>query len=105
MFNFIDLIVIALIIFLIWQGARTGFIGGVLNLITTVISLFAAVAFYPNLGNLLNDTFAWGQNLSQVVAFFLILIVLEVILSFVVSRFYSTLVPFYKKLEAFLVLH
>ena len=104
MFNFIDFIILVLIFYLVWQGARTGFIGGVLNLITTVISLFAAVAFYPNLGNLLNDTFAWGQNLSQVAAFFLILIVLEVILSFVVSRFYSTLVPFYKKFEAFLVL-
>src|SRR3989337_3866599 len=97
MFNFIDLAVLVLIIFLIWQGARTGFIGGVLNLVTTVISLFSAIAFYPSLGNLLNDTFAWEQNLSQVAAFFLILIVLEVTLSFVVSRFYSTLVPFYKK--------
>src|SRR3990167_1833682 len=104
MFNFIDLIVLALIIFLIWQGARTGFVGGVLNLITTVISLFSAIAFYPTLGNLLNDTFAWGQNLSQIAAFFLILIVLEVALSFVASRFYGRLVPFYKKFEAFLVL-
>src|SRR3989304_3230175 len=104
MFNFIDLIVIALIIFLIWQGARTGFVGGVLNLITTVISLSSAIAFYPSLGNLLNDTFAWGQNLSQVAAFFLILIVLEVVLSFVASRFYGSLVPLYKKFKAFLVL-
>src|SRR3989344_6156462 len=100
MFNFIDVLIVALIVYLIWQGWRSGFIAGILNLITTVISLLAATLFYPTLGNLLAGQFAWGQNLSQVIAFFLILLILEIILSFLANKLYSTLAPIFNKIKA-----
>ncbi|MEX0617134.1 MAG: CvpA family protein [Candidatus Woykebacteria bacterium] len=103
MFNFIDLIVVVLIIYLIWQGWRTGFIGGILNLLTTAVSLVAATIFYPFIGDLLNNQFAWGPNLAHVVAFFMILIVLEVVLSFTANRHYGLFAPVFKKVEGFLL--
>jgi uncharacterized protein YkwD/uncharacterized membrane protein required for colicin V production len=103
MSNFIDLVILALIIYLIWQGWRTGFVGGVLNLITTIVSLVSATFLYPGIGSFFSQQFGWGQNLSQVVAFFLILIALEVILSFIASRFYGIFAPIYKKFETFLL--
>jgi len=103
MFNLIDLIIFALGIYLIWQGWRTGFVGGVLNLLTTVISLISATLFYPSLGTFFTNQFGWGQNLSQIIAFFFILIFLEVTLGFLSSRFYGVLAPFYKKFQGLLV--
>lgn len=103
MFNIIDLIIVALIIYLIWQGWRTGFIGGFLNLLITIFSLLSATFFYPFVGNYFTSQFGWGQNLSQVVAFFSILIILEIILSFIASLFYGLLAPLYKKVETFLI--
>lgn len=103
MFNLIDFIILVLIIYLIWQGWQTGLIGGILNLLTTVVSLAAATIFYPTLGNLLTTQLSWGQNLAQVVAFFLILVILEIILSFVVNRMHSLLSPVYRKVGGFLI--
>lgn len=103
MFNLIDLIVFVLIVYLVWQGWQTGFIGGVLNLFTTAVSLVAATVFYPVVGDFLNSTFDWGQNISQIVAFFLILIILEVVLSFLATRVQVLLAPIYRKTEGFLI--
>lgn len=101
MFNFVDLIIVFLIVYLVWQGWRAGLIVGLLNLVTMVVSLIVATALYPQLGSFLSGLFAWGQNLSQVVAYFLILVVLEVVLSFIANRLYSRFAHFYKKIEAF----
>ena len=103
MFNLIDVIIFALVIYLIWQGWKTGFVGGVLNLLTTVVSLVAATLFYPSLGTFFTSQFGWGQNLSQIIAFFFILIFLEVTFGFLASRFYGVLAPFYKKFQKLLV--
>ena len=100
MFNFLDLIIIFLVVYLIWQGWRSGLVVGLLNLATTVASLVAATVFYPQVGNFLASLFTWGQNLSQVVAFFSILVTLEVVLSFIANGLYSRFAPVYKKIEA-----
>ena len=75
--------------------------GGVLNLVTTVVSLIAATVFYPTVGDFLTGQFGWGQNLFQVVGFFLILVILEITLSFLASRVYGSLAPIYNKVQTF----
>lgn len=101
MFNFVDLVIGFLIVYLIWQGWRSGLIVGLLNLVTTVVSLLAATVFYPQVGDILAGLFTWGQNLSQVIAFFSILVTLEILLSFTANQLYSRFAPVYKKIEAF----
>lgn len=101
MLNFVDLVIIILIVYLVWQGWRSGLIVGLLNLITTVVSLIAATVFYPQVGSFLVGLFAWGQNLSQVITFFSILIILEILLSFIANRLYSKFAPVYNRIEAF----
>ncbi len=99
MLNFVDVAILVLIVYLVWQGYRSGFVGGILNLITTVLSLIAATIFYPTLGGFLTSQFGWGLNLSQVIAFFLILVILEVSLSFLATRLYGSLAPIYNKIQ------
>lgn len=102
-FNFIDLIVLVFLIYFIWQGYQTGFLGGLFNILSTIISFASAVIFYPSLGSLLQSQLGLSGNLALVISFFAILILVEIVVSFGFHRLYSMLVPTYKKLGGFLV--
>jgi uncharacterized protein YkwD len=96
--NFIDFVVFAFFVYFLWQGYHTGFIGGILNIISTAISFVAAILFYPQVGTFLVGRFDFSENLGFVLAFFLILIGVEIITSLIFHYFYSLLTPFYKKI-------
>ncbi|MEX0622002.1 MAG: CvpA family protein [Candidatus Woykebacteria bacterium] len=102
-FNFIDIIVLVFLIYFIWQGYQTGFVGGVLNIFSTAISFGAAILFYPNLASYLARQFGWTENLALVIAFFGILILAELVFSFVFHRVYLIFAPAYKKIKSILV--
>jgi len=101
-FNFIDLIVLFFFIYFVWQGYQTGFIGGLLNTFSTLVSFVAAIVFYPQVGHFLVARFGWSENIAVVAAFFLILIFVEIVVGFILHRFYSLLIPIYKSIGSFL---
>lgn len=101
-FNFIDFIVLFFFLYFLWQGYQIGFIGGVLNTFSTLISFAAAFLFYPQVGSFLASKFGWSENLAVVVAFFMILIIVEVMVSLIFNRLHFLLVPLYKTLQGFL---
>ncbi len=103
MFNIIDFLILLITVYLVWQGWQTGFVGGVLNIIATIVSLVLATVFYPGSARFIDHSLNWGENVSQVAAFFAILIILEVALSLALSHFYRLLTPFYKKVRGFLI--
>ena len=88
MFNFVDILILILIVFLAWQGYKTGLIGGLLNVLITITSFGLATAFYRPLGEFINRRFSFGENISLVAGFLTILISLEVALSLISSFFY-----------------
>ncbi|OGY25679.1 MAG: hypothetical protein A2Z11_04465 [Candidatus Woykebacteria bacterium RBG_16_43_9] len=102
-FNFVDLIVLFFLIYFLWQGYQTGFVGGLLNILSTVISFVAAVLFYPNLASFFQSQFGWTENLALVSAFFSILIVAELVFSFIFHRAYSLITPAYRMIRGFLI--
>jgi uncharacterized protein YkwD len=101
--NFIDFLVLFFLGFFLWQGYQTGFLAGILNIISTILSFIAALIFYPSLGNFLISQFGFTENLALVAAFFLILIFVEIILSFIFHRIYTLWSPVYKRIKGFLV--
>src|SRR3990170_5101983 len=103
-FNFIDLIIIFFLLYFIWQGYHTGFIGGLLNIVSTALSFVAAIIFYPQLGNFLAARFGWTENIAVVAAFFLILIFIEIILSLILHRLYLFIAPFYRTIKSLLII-
>lgn len=102
-FNFVDFLVLFFLVFFLWQGYQTGFVAGLLNILTTVISFAAAILFYPDLASLFQSQFGWTENLSYVLAFFTILIVVELVLSFIFHRLYSLVTPVYRLIRGFLI--
>jgi uncharacterized membrane protein required for colicin V production len=101
--NFVDFLVVFFLVFFLWQGYKTGFLAGVFNIISTLISLGAAIFFYPNLGQILVNWFGWSENISLLVAFFAIFIFLELILSFIFHRIYVLISPAYIAIRGLLI--
>lgn len=97
MFNFIDILILLVIVYLAWQGYKTGLIGGLLNVLITIASFALATAFYRPLGEFIDRRFSYGENISLVAGFLIILISLEVLLSLISSFFYSHIAKLYKK--------
>jgi uncharacterized protein YkwD len=97
MFNFVDLFILLLIIYLGWQGYQTGLIGGLLNMLITIASFVLATTFYSSLGQLISQKFGFGENISLVIGFLLILVGLEVVFSLASSFFYRKVAKLYKK--------
>ena len=102
-FNFVDFLVLFFLVFFLWQGYQTGFVAGLLNILSTIISFVAAILFYPDLASLFQSQFGWTENLSFVLAFFTILIVMELVLSFIFHRLYSLVTPVYRLISGFLI--
>lgn len=102
-FNFVDFLVLFFLLFFLWQGYQTGFVAGLLNILSTVISFGAAILLYPDLASLFQSQFGWTENISFVLAFFTILIVIELVLSFIFHRLYSLATPIYRLISGFLI--
>lgn len=97
MFNYIDFLILILVIYLIWQGFRTGFIGGLLNVLATITSFVFASLFYNQIGDIFSQFFSVNENVAPVLGFITILFVLEFGLNFVFTFVYSKTAPIYKK--------
>ena len=100
--NFIDFIVLFFIVYFLWQGYQTGFLGGLLNIISTAISFVSAILFYPDLAQILTAKLSWSENLAFVAAFFIILVVVELVLSFIFHRVFLWVAPIYRNVPTLL---
>ena len=98
-FNYIDLIIAFLLVYFVWQGYQTGLLGGLFNIVSTIVSFVLAIVFYPQIGSFLRNQLSWSENLALVIAFFVILIVAEVVFSFLFSRIFKLLSPAYKRIK------
>ncbi|HSX57809.1 MAG TPA: CvpA family protein [Candidatus Saccharimonadales bacterium] len=97
MINLVDLLVLILIIFLIWQGYKVGLVAGLLNLLVTVASFFLALNIYPFVADFLAKTFSMDQNIARVFAFLATLVTLEISINFFATYFYGKIAPYYRR--------
>ncbi|MDQ3552573.1 MAG: CvpA family protein, partial [Bacteroidota bacterium] len=76
--NFIDLLLIIIVMLSAWSGWRKGFIIGALELITWIGSFIAALAFYKYPAVVIEQYFSLG-DWTLPVAFVLILIIMRIL--------------------------
>lgn len=90
--NFLDLMIIAIVLFYVHEGYHLGFTLAALDLVSFIISFVAALQFYTHVSYLLTTFFALPIGISHAVSFFLIAFVSEVILT-ILSRKLVHLIP------------
>jgi len=89
--NWIDLVIILIIILYLLDGWRRGFILSVLELVGFAISIFLALRFYHPFGQLLSNELHFSIIFAKIIAFFLIWLVIEIIYTLGARYLYNTL--------------
>lgn len=79
--NWVDLLIIVVLIFFAFEGWGRSFIGEIFDLLSFFLALVLSLRFYNLATNLLQSTFKLAHSLSNVLGFFLIWSIVEVILS------------------------
>lgn len=97
MFNYIDFLILLLVVYLIWQGYRTGLVAGLLNVLATIGSFVISTLIYSRVGDLLHSFLNLNENASPVIGFLVSLVFLEFSLSLILTFMYAKVAPLYKK--------
>lgn len=88
--NYIDVILVVLILLSIWQGVRNGFIQGILELICWLGALIIAFKVYPYIVSFFqkntSSSSLWSIALSFVVVFFLIRLIFSIVATRISDR-------------------
>lgn len=84
--NYVDLIIIAIVLLLIYNGYMKGFIIGTLELLSLALGLLAAFLTYPYLAAFLEKNWATLGVLTIPLSFIISLIIARIILSIIVNR-------------------
>src|SRR3989344_5878830 len=91
--NWVDLIILFILLFYLLSGWGRGFILGSLDLLGFIFSFLAALKIYAPIGLILIDYFALSRGISNALGFFIAGILSEFFYSFlanyIVNNFYS----------------
>ncbi len=86
--NWVDLCIFLILFYFAYRGFAIGFVGSLLNLISSILAVLTAVRFYPQVGAFFVDSLGANKFVGPVLGFFAILIVAEFAISFVFSYLY-----------------
>jgi uncharacterized protein YkwD len=84
-FNFLDVIILCIILFYVHEGYTLGFTLATLDLVSFIISFIAALQFYTNVAWFLTTFFALPIGIANALGFFLIAFISEIALT-ILSR-------------------
>lgn len=85
-FNFLDLIIILIILFYIREGYNLGFTLSLLDLVSFIIAFIAALKFYAFFATFFTTFFNMPIGFANALAFFLVAFVSEIILTLIARR-------------------
>jgi len=101
--NWVDLVILLIGFFYIWEGWSRGFMVGIFDVLGFVLSFFASLKFYSFLGDLLVANFSLSKGIANAAGFFLAGLLAQIIFSqllYLIYRLgYKRLFPKIQKFE------
>jgi len=85
-FNFLDLIILLVVIFYVREGYSIGFTLSLLDLVSFIIAFIAALKFYIYIASFFTVFFAMPLELANALAFFIVAFVSEVVMALIARR-------------------
>lgn len=89
--NWIDVIIIVVIVFYAVEGYFTGAVHAFFDFIKFIISFLFGLKFYGFFGSLFVRWFAWPQGIAKAVGFFVAIFLIELLLHLFLRSFFSRL--------------
>ena len=84
--NFLDIIILCIVLFYVHEGYTLGFMMAFLDLVSFIISFIASLQFYTKVASLLTLFFALPIGIANALSFFVLALVSEIILTLLVRR-------------------
>lgn len=106
--NWVDLVILIVLLFYALEGYFTGFIASLLDLVSFVVSFIVGLKYYAVVGAILIETFSIPQGFSNAIGFFIVAFLSEIIIKLILFRFASIRilsVRFYSKFPAFKIVN
>jgi len=85
--NWVDFVILIVLLYYASEGYLTGFIGSVVGLISFVASFIIGLKYYGVIGAVLVKTFSIPQSFSSAIGFFAISFLTEIIVGLVLRKF------------------
>lgn len=97
--NWIDFVVIAALIYSLFQGYHRGLIVGVLSLLFTAFSVYLSVLTFPFVSKWASGQLSVNEQIAPFLSFIVILIIFELLGSFVIAAVDQSVVRFLYKFK------
>ena len=98
-FNWVDFLIIVVVIFYCFEGYALGFYSAFLDLISFIVSFALGLTFYGIFGRLLVGVFAIPSGFANAIGFFIVSFFAEIILSYILKHLILTL-PYFAEFES-----
>ena len=85
--NWVDFVILAVLLYYAYEGYSTGFIGSLLGLLSFVASFVLGLKYYGAIGSILVKTFSIPQSFSSAIGFFVVSFLTEIIVGLVLRKF------------------
>lgn len=95
-FNWIDILVLILLVFYCIEGYGQGFLIAFVDLIAFSLSFLLGISFYSKVALFLLKTFSISQGFANAIGFFIVAVIAEVVLAYVLKNLIAN-VPLYAK--------
>lgn len=91
--NWVDLLIVIILLFYLWSGWGRGFLLGILDLTGFILSFTGALKLYSSLANILISSFSLTKGISNAAGFLLVGIGLEIIYSQILIMIMKKIYP------------
>lgn len=93
--NWVDFCIFLILFYFAYRGFAIGFVGSLLNLLSSIIAVLLAVRFYPQAGEFFINSLGANKFAGPVLGFFFVLIVSELVFSFIFSFLYRFIIKLF----------
>lgn len=88
-FNFLDVIIIVVILFYVFEGYSLGLIGAIFDLVSFILSFILGIKFYNFIGQSLFENFSIPIGFANAIGFFIAAAVSEILLNIFFKNIFS----------------
>jgi uncharacterized protein YkwD len=85
--NWVDFVILIVLLFYAIEGYFTGFIASLLDLVSFVVSFTVGLKYYAVVGSILIETFSITQGFSNAIGFFIVAFLSEIVIGLIMRKF------------------
>ena len=91
--NFLDVIIVVILLFYAYEGYMLGFVIAGLDLLSFIFSFIIALKFYGSFGMFLGDAFGISPGFARAVGFFILAMISELIINIILKQVAKRIPP------------